>query len=137
MSEQRRPREDWVHVFFQLTYANYLVLNRALLQSMPDDWQARFVGCLHELNAAFPSDMRADGFMVKATDFAGKFVVDPCPHYERGRTFIPPDIEAMATARERHETEVAATRQRWASCDEANKQQALADGAQAPADNGV
>lgn len=42
-----------IHEWFGLTYANYLVLNRSLLQSMPDVWQTRFVGCLRELDRAF------------------------------------------------------------------------------------
>lgn len=107
MSEQTRLREDWIHCWFDLTYANYLVLNRTLLQSMPDGWQERFVGCLRELRAAFRSIPQAEGFMVKATDFAGKFARDPVPHYERGRTYIEPNLKAMAEAARDHEARVA------------------------------
>ena len=46
----RQPIWDW----FQLTYAAYLVLPRVMLQSMPIEWQDRFVGCLGELEVAFP-----------------------------------------------------------------------------------
>src|ERR1700737_46041 len=42
-----------IHDHFGLSYANYLVLPRTLLQSMPEPWQARFVGMLEELNEAF------------------------------------------------------------------------------------
>lgn len=44
---------DAVHNYFGLSYSNYLVLHRSLLQSMPCEWQARFVKCLEELNEAF------------------------------------------------------------------------------------
>lgn len=42
-----------IHGWFELTYANYLVLPRSVLQSMPDEWQARFVGLLREMETAF------------------------------------------------------------------------------------
>lgn len=42
-----------IHTYFGLSYASHLVLNRTLLQSMPTDWQQRFVACLYELNQAF------------------------------------------------------------------------------------
>ena len=43
-----------VHAKFGLTYANFLVIHRAQLQSMPLDWQARFVDLLEDLDAAYP-----------------------------------------------------------------------------------
>lgn len=55
-----------VHTWFGLTYSNYLVLPRALMQSMPVDWQERIVGCLEELDAAFDHVERAPGYEVHA-----------------------------------------------------------------------
>lgn len=45
--------ERGIHEHFELSYAQYLVLNRTLLQSMPMPWQRRFVRCLDELEEAF------------------------------------------------------------------------------------
>lgn len=42
-----------IHDWFGLSYAAYLVINRSVLQSMPLDWQERFVGCLRELHESF------------------------------------------------------------------------------------
>lgn len=42
-----------IHGWFGLTYANYLVIPRSVLQSMPDEWQQRFVGCLEEMGTAY------------------------------------------------------------------------------------
>jgi hypothetical protein len=42
-----------IHTWFNLTYANYLVVPRSVLQSMPDDWQVRFVVCLEEMERVF------------------------------------------------------------------------------------
>ena len=39
--------------YFELTYAQYLTIPRTVLQSMPVDWQLRFVECLMELDASF------------------------------------------------------------------------------------
>jgi hypothetical protein len=88
---------DWkaesepIHLWFGLTYANYLVLQRSLLQSMPQEWQARFAQCLDELDAAFSYIERPNYFSVSARGEDGKFVKDPVPHYNRGRTRIEPN----------------------------------------------
>ena len=79
-----------VHAWFGLTYANYLVLNRSLLQSMPIGWQRRFVACLRELDDAFDHIEHAYGFTVNARDAGGRFMADPVPHYNRGRTLVEP-----------------------------------------------
>jgi hypothetical protein len=57
---------DGIHEYFGLTYANYLVLNRTLLQSMPGDWQERFVAMLQELDAAFAHVELAEAYEVVA-----------------------------------------------------------------------
>lgn len=43
-----------VHTWFGLTYANFLVIHRAQLQSMPLDWQRHFTDLLDDLHAAYP-----------------------------------------------------------------------------------
>lgn len=53
------PAECWrddtepIHLWFSLSYANYLVLPRSVLQSMPQPWQARFCTLLDELQELF------------------------------------------------------------------------------------
>ena len=53
-----------IHRFFGLTYSNYLVLHRTLMQSMPDDWQRRAVAVFEELERAFRHVERPDAFIV-------------------------------------------------------------------------
>lgn len=48
-----RAPDGPIHGFFGLSYANYLVVPRAVLQSMPLEWQERFVACLRELGHTF------------------------------------------------------------------------------------
>lgn len=61
-----------VHAWFGLSYSNYAVLPRTLLQSMPDEWQHRFITCLDELGAAFHHVQQAECYKVQA---AGERVV--------------------------------------------------------------
>jgi hypothetical protein len=79
---------DEIHAWFELTYSNYLVLQRSLLQSMPDSWQARFVGCLEELGDAFGHIEHPDHITVHCRTDHGRFTGDPVPHYNRGRTRV-------------------------------------------------
>jgi hypothetical protein len=79
-----------VHAWFSLSYSNYLVLPRTLLQSMPDEWQRRFVGCLDELQTAFDHLEHPPGYWVRARDESGRFMRDPIPHYDRGRARVQP-----------------------------------------------
>ncbi len=55
-----------IHHHFGLTYANYLVLHRTLMQSMPVGWQRRMVACLDELRAAFGHLAQPEAFRVEA-----------------------------------------------------------------------
>jgi len=55
-----------IHGWFGLTYANYLVLPRTLLQSMPDVWQVKFVHLLREMDEAFEHVPQADAYKVGA-----------------------------------------------------------------------
>lgn len=55
-----------IHGHFGLSYANYLVLNRTLLQSMPVEWQRPFVALLRELDEAFAHVERAACYDVTA-----------------------------------------------------------------------
>lgn len=50
---------------FGLSYANYLVLHRTLMQSMPVDWQARAVEVFEELDRAFSHIDRPAAFNVE------------------------------------------------------------------------
>lgn len=82
--------EPDIHTYFGLTYANYLVLRRTVLQSMPIGWQVRFVKMLQEIEETLdiPEDT-VRSFTVSAKDEQGRFMVDPVPHYDRGRARIP------------------------------------------------
>lgn len=86
---EARVFPDAVHGWFGLSYANYMVLHRTLLQSMPDEWQERFVACMSELDAAFRHVEQPVLYQVTARGCeTGRYVRDSVPHYNRGREYI-------------------------------------------------
>jgi hypothetical protein len=58
-----------VHGWFELTYSNYLVLPRVLMQSMPVEWQERMVACLEEVREAFRDVEQAPGYKVESVEW--------------------------------------------------------------------
>jgi hypothetical protein len=74
----------------QATHAGRLVLERTLLQSMPGDWQARFVALVDKVI----DDV--DSYDIRHYDAAGDRITDPVPGYNRGRTHIAPRLENKA-----------------------------------------
>lgn len=85
-----------VDLYFELTYANFGVFPRTLLQSMPQEWQERFFDLMTEYDDHwrglpkdfFPGEYRVqptrDGRLVPWSDFRA-------PHYNRTRTRVTPD----------------------------------------------
>lgn len=71
-------RQMDIHTYFGLTYANYLVLNRSLLQSMPEEWQHKFVEMLGELDDEFSHIETAQCFEVVAgvEDYAENYSIE-------------------------------------------------------------
>lgn len=150
------PTDGPIHEWFSLSYCNYQVLPRTLMQSMPIEWQDRMVACLDELVAAYAHIPQAEAYEVHAAtehivnemgfdlleeagieeDWYGEPVPedlspfdlsdwraeheraeptysrdgveldpherillpadDPVPHYNRGRTYIPPQTQPAA-----------------------------------------
>jgi hypothetical protein len=70
-AKQRAPQadaieHDAIHKHFGLSYANYLVVPRTLLQSMPQEWQSKFVALLKVMEDAFTHVPQADVYDVTA-----------------------------------------------------------------------
>jgi len=75
-----------IHDYFSLSYANYLVLPRTVLQSMPNEWQEKFVELLEEIPEMFGVDWEPKGgYRVLALNEDKHFIKDPYSNYERGR----------------------------------------------------
>jgi hypothetical protein len=78
-----------VHAWFGLTYANYLVVPRSVLQSMPEDWQHRLTALLGEMQDSF-GHLDWPDYSVRAVGERGRYRRDPIPGYNRGRTRLEP-----------------------------------------------
>ena len=88
-----------IHTWFQLTYAQYLTIPRSVLQSMPLEWQYKFVELLEELDetnwldtlpdkTCYKVDLREYHYNMKDEFKWGKKVDDPLGNYDRGRRNI-------------------------------------------------
>lgn len=89
-----------VHAWFELSYAQYLVLPRSVLQSMPVPWQQQFVSCMHELDETIdwrpPPERRWFVQLQKSVQRPcapdeewWMEIPDPLADYERGRRRLP------------------------------------------------
>lgn len=128
-----------IHTYFGLSYANYLVIPRTLLQSMPAEWQEQFTALLAQFDDSFDGVPRAESYIVQAaaereagdlTDLERRAarvvegddgslshttllgdvsevdvddrvlvpVVEPVPHYNRGRTRVEPTARSEERA---------------------------------------
>ena len=76
--------KDYIHSFFGLSYASYLVLPRTILQSMPSKWQKDFVKLLHELDdTCAKHGISTPDYTVNARE-KGKFIKDKYSKYNHG-----------------------------------------------------
>jgi hypothetical protein len=77
-----------IHMWFELSYAQYLTIPRSVLQSMPDEWQRRFVQCLEELDYNMDWRPKKGRYWVRLKNEKGQFISDPLMDYQRGRRKI-------------------------------------------------
>lgn len=47
-----------VHDYFGLTYSNFMVLHRSIMQAMPIEWQQKIVALLEEADFAVSADSK-------------------------------------------------------------------------------
>lgn len=71
--------------------AHRIVLNRTLLQSMPEPWQENFV----ELVTAVSNRGERD-YDIRCYDARGHEISDPIPYYRRGRIHLEPQLALTA-----------------------------------------
>lgn len=89
-----------IHTHFGLSYAQYLVLPRSVLQSMPEEWQHKFVSLLEELDETEWRELLPEGmYKVEYRDYGCEYdeeteqeefvwrheLRDPFANYDRGR----------------------------------------------------
>lgn len=67
--------------WFGLSYGNYFAVPRRTLQSMPAEWQQRFVDLMAEASETLPSDAFPQTFISGKDN--GKFCAAPLGDYKR------------------------------------------------------
>lgn len=95
--------DEPIHNWFELSYAQYLTIPRSVLQSMPAEWQSRFVQCLNELNEMIDWKPKEGLYRVTLCEVEevwdddlqchmeqwGHEFHDPLQDYDRGRRKLP------------------------------------------------
>lgn len=61
-------KEEPVNEMFGLTYASYYVVPRVVLQSMPVEWQKKFVALVKEMNSRIPWEVAESEYHVVMTE---------------------------------------------------------------------
>lgn len=67
----------------------FMTIPRSVLQSMPGEWQSKFVGLLRELDRTIDWRPEEGQYWVQLKDDRGRYVDDPLMDYERGRRRVP------------------------------------------------
>lgn len=80
-----------VHAWFGLTYANYLVMPRSLLQSMPHEWQAQLVALLWQWESMLHhAGHPLPDYAVNTRGDGGRFALDYYANYRHKRHSLEP-----------------------------------------------
>ena len=97
--------DDYIHNWFGLTYANYLVLPRSILQSMDAEWQKKLVNLLNELEDKMNEEGLQDmpDYSVDAKNSDGKYTKDPYRYYWRDNNRINGLVDVFGIDKEQFE----------------------------------
>jgi len=82
--------KEIVHEWFGLTYSSYMVLPRTMLQSMPDNWQEKFIKLVDEMDDKLGHHNQVYSYTVLSKDKNNKFMKDDLRNYDRGRRILAP-----------------------------------------------
>jgi hypothetical protein len=85
-----------IHTWFNLTYANYLVIPRSVMQSMPEEWQFKFVALLEKMDETGWRERLPDAsfYQVEMRNDKHK-VADPFREYDRGRRDVFKEVAPL------------------------------------------
>jgi hypothetical protein len=88
MKTSKIDKQD-IHLWFSLSYAQYLTVPRSVLEAMPLEWQHKFTALLNELDETIDWRPASGRYWVKLKDGNGRYVKDRFMEYRRpDRDFI-------------------------------------------------
>lgn len=70
-----------LHLWFELSYAQYLTIPRSVLQAMPLEWRAKFAEALSELDATIDWRPKEGRYWCRLRDSRGRLVSDKFQNY--------------------------------------------------------
>lgn len=76
--------ESPIHVWFELTYAEFLTVPRLVLESMSFEWQEKMANLLDEIDETFDWRPEEGRYWVKLRDANGCFSHAPLNNYRHG-----------------------------------------------------
>lgn len=100
--------KDYIHNWFGLSYANYLVLPRSILQSMSDEWQKKMTDLLYELEDKISDEglILMPDYTVEARDSNGKYIKDIYRYYWRDNQRINGLVDVFGIDKEKFERDM-------------------------------
>lgn len=70
-----------IHLWFELSYAQYLTVPRSVMQAMPVEWQRKIAILLSEMDNTIDWRPKQGRYWVTLKDDNGRFVYDPLREY--------------------------------------------------------
>lgn len=76
--------EEPLHIWFELSYAQFLTLPRLVIENMPLEWQLKMKSLLEELDDTFDWRPKEGRYWVKLKDAKGRYCDAPLADYRYG-----------------------------------------------------
>ena len=73
-----------IHVWFELSYSQYLTVPRLVMESMPLEWQEKMAGLLREMDETFDWRPKEGRYWVMLKDENGRYTHAPLHDYRHG-----------------------------------------------------
>jgi hypothetical protein len=73
--------DEPIHLWFELSYSQYLTVPRSVMQAMPKEWQVRMAVCLAELDETIDWRPKEGRYWVRLKDDKGRYLSDPLREY--------------------------------------------------------
>lgn len=70
-----------IHLWFELSRAQYLTIPRSIMEAMPEDWQHKMANLLNELDSTYDWRPNEGRYWVRLKDDKGRYVSDPLMQY--------------------------------------------------------
>lgn len=84
MTKELETSNAPIHLWFELSYAQYLTVPRLVMESMPIEWQRKMAVLLDEMDNTFDWRPAEGRYWVRLKDDNGRFADAPLSDYRRG-----------------------------------------------------